>query len=99
MSAYVIMIREELTDDVEMQTYASMARAARGNSPPKPLVFYGAQEALEGPAADGVVVLEFEDMDAARSWYGSPAYQAARAHRLRGARYRVLLADGMTPGT
>ena len=61
------------------------------------LAFYGADEALEGPKADGIVILEFDDMDAARAWHGSPAYQEAMKHRQLGADYRVLLVDGVKP--
>jgi len=42
-----------------------------------------------------VVLLKFPDMAAARAWYHSPAYQAAKVHRLKGAEYRVILVDGV----
>ena len=99
MPAYVIFIRDQVTDQAEMDAYASKARLARGEHALTPLAFYGAVEALEGPATDGVVVLQFADMAAARAWYGSPAYQAAKTHRLKGASYRVVLADGIPPST
>jgi uncharacterized protein (DUF1330 family) len=95
MSAYVIMIRDRLTDAEAFATYGKMAKEARGSSPPKPLAFYGANEALEGPPADGVVILEFPDMAAAKAWYESPAYQAAKTYRLAGADYRVILVEGV----
>jgi uncharacterized protein (DUF1330 family) len=97
MPAYVIFIRERITDQSEMTLYASAARAARGDHPVTPLAFYGATETLEGPPAGGVVILAFPDMEAARAWYDSPAYQAARAHRLKGADYRVILTEGINP--
>ncbi|KCZ90999.1 DUF1330 domain-containing protein [Hyphomonas jannaschiana] len=50
---------------------------------------------LEGADADGVVILRFPDMDAAKAWYTSPEYQAARAHRFQAADYRVILVDGV----
>jgi len=40
-------------------------------------------------------VLEFPDAEAAKGWYFSPAYQEAKAHRLKGAKYRVLLVNGV----
>ncbi|HEY2660409.1 MAG TPA: DUF1330 domain-containing protein [Caulobacteraceae bacterium] len=95
MSAYVIFIRDKIIDPDEMATYAALAREARGQHKLRPLVFYGDKEALEGPEVDGVVVVEFETMDAAKAWYNSPAYQEAKAHRLKGAQYRVILADGL----
>lgn len=36
------------------------------------------------------------DMIAARARYDSSAYQAAKAHGLKGARYRVIIANGVT---
>jgi uncharacterized protein (DUF1330 family) len=97
MSAYVIFIRDRITDQSELDLYAVGARAARGDHPITPLAFYGAAETLEGSPADGVVILAFPHMEAARAWYHSPAYQAARAHRLKGGDYRVILTDGVVP--
>lgn len=96
MAAYVVMIREKLTDPKEMEAYAALARKARGDVPPKPLAFYGAHEVFEGAPADGVVLLEFPDAAAAKAWYTSPGYQEALQHRLKGAEYRVILVDGFT---
>ena len=95
MPAYAIFIRDRLTDQGEMDAYSALAKAARGDHQLTPLVYYGGVQALEGPPVEGVVVLRFETMDAARAWYNSPAYQKAKAHRLRGADYRVILADGV----
>ena len=61
----------------------------------KVLAAYGTSETLEGAAAEGVVLLQFPDMATAKAWYESPAYQAAREHRLRGADYRFILFEGM----
>ena len=97
MSAYVIMIRDRLTDAEEFATYGKMAKAARGPTPPKPLAFYGPKETLEGLEADGAVILEFPDMAAAKAWYESPDYQAAKVHRLAAADYRVILVEGVAP--
>lgn len=90
------MIRDRMIDPEAMASYARLARKARGETSPKPLAFYGALEVLEGPEADGVVILAFEDQQAARRWYKSAAYQEALPHRLRGAEYRVLLVDGVS---
>ena len=84
-----------MIDPEAMATYSKLAREARGEGPPTPLAFYGPSETWEGSEADGVVILEFPDMTAARRWYQSPAYRNALPHRLRGADYRVLLVDGV----
>ncbi|KNC13955.1 hypothetical protein AC790_07045 [Pantoea sp. RIT-PI-b] len=95
MAAYVVFIKDETLDKDELATYAEKAGQARGDHPITPLAFYGELETLEGPSAEGVVVLEFPDVEAAKGWYFSPAYQEAKAHRLKGAKYRVLLVKGV----
>lgn len=60
-----------------------------------PLAFYGPVETLEGDPADGVVLIAFPTMEEAKAWYDSPAYQEALPHRLKGADYRVILAQGL----
>jgi uncharacterized protein (DUF1330 family) len=94
MSAYVIFIRETTTDAAEMQLYAQTAPAARAGHDITRVAFYGALDVLEGPPTEGVAILRFNDMDAARAWYNSPAYQEAREHRFKGAEYRLLLVEG-----
>ena len=95
MAAYVVFIKDETLDKDELAQYSEKAGQARGDHPITPLAFYGALETLEGPEAEGVVVLEFPDAEAAKGWYFSPAYQEAKAHRLKGAKYRVLLVNGV----
>jgi uncharacterized protein (DUF1330 family) len=95
MSAFVIMIRNRTDNPAELAQYAEMAKAARPGHELTPRAFYGDLQALEGDAAEGVAVLEFADMQAARAWYDSPAYQAALVHRKAGADCRVLLVDGV----
>ncbi|MFK3796947.1 DUF1330 domain-containing protein [Pseudomonas sp. NPDC088444] len=94
MSAYVIFIRDNTTDPTALQQYADMAPAARAGHDITRVAFYGALDVLEGPTAEGAAILRFPDMAAARAWYDSPAYQAAREHRLKGAQYRMLLVEG-----
>ena len=48
---------------------------------------------------DRVVILEFPDMAAARSWYSSPEYQSALPIRLAAARTtRMFFIDGYETG-
>lgn len=95
MAAYVIFIRNRITDQAAMDAYSKLAAGARGDHPIKPLAFYGRAEALEGDAVDGIVIIEFPDMASAHAWYDSPAYQEAKQHRLKGADYRVVLVEGL----
>lgn len=95
MPAYVIFIKNKTTDAEELKTYGQKAGAARGDHQITPLAFYGPLEVLEGDSAEGVVLLSFPDRAAAKAWYDSPAYQDAKQHRLKGADYRVILAEGL----
>lgn len=95
MAAYVVFVRDRITDPTEFAAYRQKAGAARGDHPLKRVVFDGKLEVLEGEPTDGVVILEFPDMAAAHAWYDSPAYQEAKAHRLKGSDHRVLLVQGL----
>ena len=93
--AYVILIRERMTDPAEFATYGQKAREARGSHAITPLAFYGRQEVLEGPDVEGAVIMHFPSFAEAQAWYRSPAYQAALKHRLAGAEYRVMIVEGV----
>lgn len=95
MSAYVIFTRERTTDQSELDTYGTMAPAARAGHDMTARVRYGDFEMLEGDPIEGCVVIEFPSMEAARLWYRSPAYQAAAQHRFAGADYRAFIVQGV----
>jgi uncharacterized protein (DUF1330 family) len=95
MSAYVVMIREQTTDQAEMDMYASQAPLAREGHAVTPLVRYGALNILEGPAFEGCLIHRFPSVKEAEAWYHSPKYQQAVKHRHNGAQYRVFIAEGI----
>ena len=95
MPAYVIFIKNSTRDAEALKVYGQKAGAARGEHKITPLAFYGPLEVLEGDSAEGVVLLQFPDMAQAKAWYQSPAYQDAMQHRLQGADYRVIFAEGL----
>ncbi len=95
MAAYGIFIREETTDASELEAYTPKAGASLPGHTVKVLAAYGRQEVWEGPEAEGVVIVEFPTMEAAKAWYESPAYREAREYRFRGARYRAILVEGL----
>ncbi len=95
MPAYAIFIRDITKDPAEMQTYSEKAGGAVAGHTLIPRVVYGRHEVLEGPPVEGVVVLEFPSMEAAKAWYDSPAYREAREHRFKGADYRAVLVEGL----
>ena len=96
MPAYLIVIRNEPVRDAE--ALAEYQRKTRETAPPvalQPLVVYGAIKGLEGAAPDGVVMLRFESIADAQTWYDSPGYQAALPHRLKAADYRAFIVEGL----
>lgn len=100
MPAYIVFIREEpVRDGDALARYSASNRSNAGvfveKYGLKPLSVYGANETLEGDEADGVVLLEFPDMAAARGWYDGPEYQAAIPDRHTGAHYRAIMFEGL----
>lgn len=95
MPAYAVFIREKTNDPEEMKTYGQLAGPTIAGRKARPLAAYGAMEVLEGPDAEGVVIVEFDTMEEAKAWYDSEEYTAARQHRFKGATYRGLLVQGV----
>jgi uncharacterized protein (DUF1330 family) len=95
MVAYVVFTREKMRNPEEYERYREKARPAAEGHPLKPLALYGRCETLEGPAIEGAVVLEFPSIEAAKTYYNSPAYQDAVKHRFLGADYRVFIVEGL----
>lgn len=95
MSAYIVYIRDRITDPEEFKKYEKAAPAASVGHPITPLAFYGAVETLEGTPVDGAVILEFPTFADAKATYDDPLYQEALKHRLKGAEYRVFVIEGI----
>lgn len=95
MAAYMVYVRDRITDPVEFKKYEESAGAASAGHPVTPLAFYGAVETLDGAPVDGAVVLQFPSLADAKAAYDSPLYQEALKHRLKGAEYRVFIVEGI----
>ncbi|HTR85323.1 MAG TPA: DUF1330 domain-containing protein [Reyranella sp.] len=95
MVAYMVFTREKMRNPAEYERYRQKARPAAEGHPLTPLALYGKHEVLEGPAIEGAVILQFPTVDAAKAYYGSPAYQEAVQHRFLGADYRVFVVEGL----
>lgn len=95
MAAYAIFIREKLRDPNLIEKYNGKAGPSLDGHPVKVLAAYGAIEAPEGAPSEGVVLLEFPTMTAAKAWYEGPAYQEARRIRFQAADYRVFFFEGL----
>jgi uncharacterized protein (DUF1330 family) len=95
MTAYLIA-RINVTDPDKYENYKALAPAAITKFGGKYLARGGATEVVEGEAESRrVVILEFPDMAAARAFYDSPEYTAARAERKGAANGQFLLVEGL----
>lgn len=95
MSAYVIFIREgEIVDPEAMAAYQDPNQAGGRDPNMKPLVLYGEMDTIEGDPADGIVILEFPDMESARAWYYGEYNERAKL-RQKAAPYRGFIVQGM----
>ena len=96
MTAYIITTRKgPVTDPEAMAEYQKRTRQMTGKIKLIPRVIYGATEALEGTAPDGVVVMEFASMEEAHAWYHSEEYQAAIPFRKKAADYEMYIVEGI----
>lgn len=95
MAAYVIFIREgEVVDAEAMAAYQDSNRTGPRDPEMKVLTVYGEMEVIEGEPADGMVILEFPDMEAARSWYYGEYNERAKL-RQKAAPYRGFIVAGL----
>ena len=95
MAAYVIYTAD-VTDADQYELYKAQAApvvAAHGGSY---IVRGGEIDVLEGGAPVGrTVILEFPTMQAARDWYDSDEYQAARTLRENAGRVSAYIVGGV----
>jgi len=95
MPAYLIA-NIEITDAAEFEAYRREVPAVIARHGGRYLVRGGAVEVKEGdPGLKRVVILEFPDMAAARSFYEAPDYAALLAQRLRATNSTVAIVEGL----
>jgi uncharacterized protein (DUF1330 family) len=92
MTAYVIG-EAEITNPEAMKAYGPMIVAAVKKYGGKYLARGARPEVLEGGSANNILIIEFDSAEAARRWYASPEYQAAKAVRLGNSNLRLLLVE------
>lgn len=95
MPAYITFIREKTLDKKEFEIYLQLVTATMEGHPVKILAAYGEQVILEGPAVEGVVIVEFPTIEDAKKWYHSAAYQNAAQHRHKGSIYTAVIVQGI----
>jgi uncharacterized protein (DUF1330 family) len=95
MPAYVI-VETDVTDPEQYEQYKAAAADAVAAAGGRYVVRGGELAVLEGDWAPArLVVLEFEDLAAAKRWYESESYQAARRLREGAARLRMVAVQGV----
>ncbi len=95
MSAYVI-VETNVTDPERYEQYKAAAPAAIAAARGRYLVRGGELAVLEGDwQPSRLVLLEFEDLAAAKRWYDSQAYQDVRRLRDGAAVLRVVAVQGL----
>jgi uncharacterized protein (DUF1330 family) len=94
MPAYVLGdIR--VTDPEQYDEYRALAGPSVAQYGGRYLVRGGESEVIEGDRVPGrLVVLEFDDTDAAHRWYDSEEYRVARAAREHAAVVSMIFVDG-----
>lgn len=75
MPAYAIAHLHHVTMGQPIATYLERIDATLEPYQGRFLVHGGAMEVLEGAFGSAVVIIAFPDMEAARAWYRSDAYQ------------------------
>lgn len=97
MAAYIVVIKERIHDAEALDAYYEKAvLAPREKLTPR--ARYGRIEMLEGPACEGMALLEFPTFEDAQAWYRSDAYQEARKFRREAGDYRVAIVEGLPSG-
>ena len=95
MAAYVI-IDIEVKDPVVYEEYKKAGAPTILAYGGKPLARGGATEVMEGNwQPKRMILLEFKDMPAARSWWNSPEYNAAKKIRHQAAESNVVFLEGL----
>lgn len=95
MAAYVI-VQGRIDDRAGFDAYRAAANPTVEAHGGKLLAIGDPSEVMEGEQAalPRVVLIEFPTVEAAKAWYGSPEYQAAKGLRLGSSESRFLLVEG-----
>ena len=95
MAAYVI-VETDVTDPEQYEQYKAASPGAIAAGGGRFLVRGGELVVLEGDwRPPRLVMLEFEDIEAARRWYESEAYQEAKKLREGAASFRAIAVQGI----
>lgn len=94
MTAYVI-VETDVTDPEQFKQYTAAVPATIAAGGGRFLARGGELAVLEGDwRPPRIVILEFEDLAAAKRWYDSQAYQEAKKLRQGAASFRAIAVQG-----
>ena len=97
MPAYVI-VETDITDPERYARYMAASPAAVAEGGGRFVVRGGEVQVLEGEwHPPRLVVLEFDDLEAAQRWYDSPQYRTVRALREGAGNVNMVLVPGYAP--
>jgi uncharacterized protein (DUF1330 family) len=92
MPAYVIG-EANITRPEQMKDYGPAVMASVQKHGGRYLARGAEPFVLEGGPAHNILMIEFDDVEAAKRWYASPEYQAAKAMRQGASNVRLVLID------
>ncbi|MFB6615505.1 DUF1330 domain-containing protein [Streptomyces sp. NPDC085524] len=98
MTAYAIGHLRPETMNEEILDYMERVQSTMDPFEGRFLVHGKEVEVLEGPFPGSVVVIGFPDIERARAWYASDAYQAILPQRTRHIAGEVILVEGVPAG-
>jgi len=97
--AYLIGVREKINNLGGYESYSAKVPSTYEGRNYRALVLSGAMTRLEGSLPDGVVVVQFPSIEAAKAQYYSAEYQAIAGERQRAAQGSMFIVDGVPAST
>jgi uncharacterized protein (DUF1330 family) len=98
MTAYAIAHLRTPTSNADIYEYIERIQSTMDPFGGRFLVHGPEVEVREGSWPGTIVILEFPDLDKARAWYESPAYQEILPLRTRHIEGETIIVPGVRPG-
>lgn len=98
MAAYAIAHIREIDLNEEIVTYLREIDASLEPYDGRFIIHGVVPEVVEEPFPGALVAIEFPDLERARAWYGSGAYQAILPLRTENSDSSAIIVEGTAPG-
>lgn len=98
MTAYAIAHLQDVSLGPEIASYLQRIDATLAPFEGRFLVHGATPEVVEGPWPGDLVIVVFPDIEKARAWYASPAYQDILPLRSEHSRSVAMLVEGVAEG-